>query len=129
MVANHNSAFLLVLVSSLLDLRGGLAGDTGGAAERGHGVLRGGAPDVVPDYNDDYNDDGDHDAVPLPRLLPEQQDGGAGQEAGEQAVERAALAEALCTLVNLTEAAAGAAQADLAVTTAVEEALLPSCFR
>ena len=78
---------------------------------------------------DDYNDDGDDDAVPLPRLLPEQQDGGAGQEAGEQAVERAALAEALSTLVNLTEAAAGAAQADLAVTTAVEEALLPSCFR
>ena len=50
LVANHNSEFLLVLVSSLLDLRGGLAGDTGGAAERGHGVLRGGAPDVVPDY-------------------------------------------------------------------------------
>ena len=51
------------------------------------------------------------DAVSLPGLPPEAEDGDAGDEAGDEAAEEAALAEVVGALVLLARKAEGAAAA------------------
>ena len=63
--------------------------------------------------------------VPGPRLLPQQQDGDAGREAAEESVEDAGLVEVLGILVVETAPTEGATAANLHVSAAVTQALLP----
>ncbi len=51
------------------------------------------------------------DAVSLPGLLPEQEDGQAGEEASQEAAERAALAQVVARLELLARETAPAAHA------------------
>merc|ERR1719291_293595 len=99
----------LRLVAPLLDLDLGLAGDTRPAAEGHDGVVPGAALYVVS----------------LPGLLPEQHDGHAGEDAGQQHVQAPALAQTLRVLVDLAEPAAHPAHACFAVSAAVAGILFP----
>ena len=65
----------LAVVAPLIDLGARLAGDEWPAAEGAHRVAGGGALD----------------AVPLPRLVPLQEDGEAGEDAEQQKVQPALL--------------------------------------
>ena len=67
----------LAVVAPLIDLGARLAGDEWPAAEGAHRVAGGGALD----------------AVPLPGLRPQHEDGNAGQEAAEEAAQEAGLAQ------------------------------------
>lgn len=74
----------LAVVSASLDFRSGLAVDAGPAQEAGHGVAAGASLD----------------AVPVARLSTEEKQRNTGNEASEEAVEEAALAEVVGVAVQ-----------------------------
>ena len=76
----------LAVVAPLLDLGARLAGDEASAAEGAHGISCGGALD----------------AVPLPGLLPQDEDGDAGEEAAEEAAQPTALAHVISIALDET---------------------------
>ena len=85
----------LAVVSPPLDLGARLAGDEASAAEGAHGISGGGALD----------------AVPLPGLLPQDEDGDAGEEAAEEAPQPTALAHVISVAFDETARDARAAYA------------------
>ena len=83
------------MVAPVPDLCTRLAGDERPAAEGAHGVAGGGALD----------------AVPLPGLLPQDEDGDAGEEAAEEAAQPTALAHVISVAFDETARDARAAYA------------------
>ena len=85
----------LAVVAPLLDLGAGLAGDEAPAAERAHGISRRAALNTVP----------------LPGLLPQDEDGDARKEAAEEAAQPATLAHIVGIAFDETARDTRAAQA------------------
>ena len=86
---------VLAVVAPLLDLGARLAGDKASATEGAEGISGGRA----------FN------AVPLPGLLPQDEDGDAGEEAAEEAAQPTALAHVISVAFDETARDARAAYA------------------
>ena len=96
-------------VPPLLDLGGRLAVDESSAAAGAERVIGGGAVD----------------AVPFPGLLPQEEDGDAGEETTHEAAGEAAPAQVVAVAHDEQAGAEVAAQARVAVIAAAADALLP----
>jgi len=97
------------VVTPLLDLGSRLAGDELSTAEGTHRVPGSGALD----------------AVPLPGILPEDEDGDAGEDAAEEAAQPAALAHVVSVAFDETARDTGPTQACFAVAHAAADSMLP----
>jgi len=97
------------VVAPLLDLSSRLAGDELSTAEGAHRISRSRALD----------------AVPLPGILPKDEDGDAGENAAEQAAQPAALAHVVGVAFDETARDTRPTQACFAVAHAAADSLLP----